>query len=122
MEAFVPVVFLFVLGIVVSATIFAISNLLNPKLRPAPAVKYQPYECGVRPEGSARAPFRTRFYMIAVLFLLFDVEGVFFLPWARVYRESLAEGGALLVAILVYMFLMVLGLVYIFRKRVLEIE
>ena len=94
--------------------------LFGPK-RPT-AVKLSTYECGIPSDGNARQPFRSRFYLIAVLFLLFDVEAAFFFPWALVYRESLQQGAALLFAMLAYLSFMALGLVYIFRKKCLEIS
>jgi len=121
MEAFLPVLVLLAISLGLCVGIFGVSTLLNPRNLPPVATKLNPYECGVKPEGGARQPFHSQFYLIAVLFLLFDVEGVFFFPWALVYRESLASGGALLLAIAVYMGLLTLGLVYIFRKDCLEI-
>lgn len=120
MEAYLPIAILFIFALCVCGGILGITSLLGPK-NPL-ASKLNPYECGVKPEGSARAPFHNRFYVVAVLFLLFDVEAAFFFPWALVYRESLATGPELLIALLVYMGLMALGLVYIFRKRALEIR
>ncbi len=120
MEAFLPVALLFIMAIVLSAGILAVTSILGPK-NPT-AVKLSPYECGVKPESNARAPFKIRFYLIAVLFLLFDVEGAFFFPWALVYRESLHNGPGLLIAMLAYLAFMVLGLLYIYRKNVLEME
>lgn len=84
--------------------------------------KLSTYECGVKPEGSAHTPFKNHFYVVAVLFLLFDVEAAFFFPWALVYRESLQEGTAILLAGGVYLVLMVIGLVYIFRKDCLRLN
>jgi NADH-quinone oxidoreductase subunit A len=107
------------LALAVSAAILTLTTLLGR--RPATVNKGMPYECGIRSQDHARQPFRNRFYLIAVLFLLFDVEGAFFFPWALVYRQSLVEGPALLIAMLVYMAFLVLGLVYILRKRVLEL-
>lgn len=86
------------------------------------AVKLTTYECGVAPEGNARTPFKSHFYLIAVLFLLFDVEAVFFFPWALIYKESLAEGMTVLVAGTIYLSLMGLGLVYIFRKGCFKVN
>lgn len=120
MEAFAPIAILLIVALTLCAGIFAITNILGPK-NPL-ASKLSPYECGVKPEGNARTPFKTRFYLIAVLFLLFDVEGAFFFPWALVYRDSLQSGGTLLLALAVYMGLLALGLVYIFRKDALEVE
>ena len=109
-----------VVAIVVSIGIFIITNVLGP--RNPSAVKLSVYECGVKPEGNARTPFKNRFYRLPSLFL-FDVEAAFFLPWALVYRNSIrTSGGALLAAMIAYLFFFVLGLVYIFRKNALELD
>ena len=120
MESFFPIVILLVISLGVCVSIFAITSLLGPK-NPL-ASKLSPYECGVEPEGNARTPFKSRFYLIAVMFLLLDVEAAFFFPWALIYRESLKTDGSLLWAMLIYLAFMVLGLVYIFRKNCLELE
>lgn len=121
MEAFLPVGFLLIFALLLCVGLFTVKRLLGP--RNPVSSKLSVYECGVAsPEGNARAPFKTSFYLIAVLFLLFDVEAAFFFPWALVYRESLAEGPALLIAMLIYMGLLVLGLVYIFRKDCLKLN
>ena len=121
MEAFLPIGILLLLGLAMGGGIFTLSTLLGPKNRTNPQ-HLTPYECGVRSEGGARTPFKNRFYLIAVLFLLFDVEAAFFFPWALVYRESLGAGAAFLVAILIYLAFLVLGLVYIYRKNALELR
>ena len=113
-----PIGVLLVLALFVSATILLLTTWLGPK-NPL-ARKLSVYECGVEAEENARIPFNYRFYLIAVLFLLFDVEAVFFFPWALIYRESLSSGPSLLIAIGVYLFFMVLGLIYIFRKGALR--
>lgn len=86
------------------------------------AAKLSTYECGVTPEGNARTPFKTGFYLVAVLFLLFDVEAAFFFPWALIYRECLREGSAIVIAGGIYLSLMILGLIYIFRKGVFQVN
>lgn len=103
----------------VCISVYSLTHLLGPK-NPS-SHKLSTYECGVEPEGNARAPFKTHFYLVAVLFLLFDVEGVFFIPWAIIYRESLAEGTDILIAGAIYLALLVLALAYIFRKRLLRL-
>jgi len=120
-EAFLPIGILLVFALTVCGAIYGLTTILGPS-NPLP-VKLQPYECGIKPEGDdARVPFKNRFYLIAVLFLLFDVEAAFFFPWALVYRESLAEGAGLLIAMLIYLFFMGLGLVYVFQKKCLELK
>ena len=117
---FLPIGILLIIALIVCAAIFVLTNLLGPK-NPL-ASKLSVYECGVKPEGNARAPFKLGFYLIAVLFLLFDVEAAFFFPWALIYRESLKTGPALLFAMLAYLFFFVLGFVYVFRKNVLRLR
>lgn len=120
METFLPIAMLFGLALLVSVAVFTLTTLLGPK-NPVSS-KLGPYECGVKPEGTARTPFKNRFYLIAVLFLIFDVEAAFFFPWALVYRESLNSGPALLIAMLFYMAFVVLALVYILKKKALELR
>ena len=120
MEAFFPIGILFILALIVAGSVFSIKRLLGP--RNPVAMKLSTYECGVQPEGSPRAPFKNGFYLIAVLFLLFDVEAAFFFPWALVYRESLADGPGLLIAMLIYMALLVIGLIYVFSKDCLRLN
>lgn len=120
MENYLPIAILFLFGAGMGVVIIALSSFLVP--RSSTSVKLTTYECGVTPEGSSRIPFKSRFYLIAVLFLLFDVEAVFFFPWALVYRESVKQDASLLVAMLAYMAFLVLGLVYVMRKNVLETD
>jgi NADH-quinone oxidoreductase subunit A len=120
-EAFAPIAILLVFAVCLCLGIYLATNLFGPR-NPLPG-KLGIYECGTKPEGNAHAPFKTQFYLVAVLFLLFDVEAVFFFPWALVYRESLrTSGGTLLAAMVAYLFFMVIGLVYIFKKDVIRLN
>jgi len=86
-------------------------------------VKLAAYECGIEAVGDARGRFSVRFYMVAVLFILFDVEAVFMLPWAVIYRKLPAITGSRLFGfweMLVYLGFVAVGLYYIVRKGVLD--
>lgn len=120
METLFPLAILLIVSLLLCVGILVVTQLLGPK-RALPN-QLESYECGVKPEGSSHIPFKSSFYLIAVLFLLFDVEAAFFLPWALVYKGSLAEGPALLWALLVYLGLMVVGLCYILRKNILKLN
>jgi len=122
MEAFIPVGILLIFALFVCAAIYVLTRLLGPEV--GGKVKLSPYECGVQASETkdARIPFHFRFYLLAVLFLLFDVEGAFFLPWALVYRDSLQIDASLLIAMLVFVFFVVLGLIYVYRKGYLEVK
>ncbi len=79
--------------------------------------KFQPYECGMAPVGDARERFSVKFYMVAMLFILFDVEAVFLYPWAILLRELKMFG---FWEMLVYIGIVMVGLFYIWKKGVLE--
>jgi NADH-quinone oxidoreductase subunit A len=79
--------------------------------------KFQPYECGMPPIGDARERFSVKFYMVAMLFILFDVEAVFLYPWAILLRELKMFG---FWEMLVYIGIVLVGLFYVWKKGVLE--
>jgi NADH-quinone oxidoreductase subunit A len=86
-------------------------------------VKLSAYECGVEVVGDARGRFSVRFYMVAMFFILFDVEAVFMMPWAVIYKQLPAITGSRLFGfweILVYLGFVVVGLIYIVRKGILD--
>ena len=85
--------------------------------------KLETYECGITPVGDARQRFSVRFYLVAVLFILFDVEVVFLVPWAVIYRRLPAITGSHLFGfweMLVYLGFVAVGLYYIVRKGILN--
>ena len=85
--------------------------------------KLSPYECGMDPVGDARGRFSVKFYMVAMLFILFDVEAVFVLPWAVIYRRLPAITGSRLFGfweMLVYMGFVAVGLFYVWKKGILN--
>lgn len=86
-------------------------------------VKNSAYECGIIPEGDARGRFSVKFYMVAMLFILFDVEIVFMVPWAVIFRRLPAITGSRMFGfweMVVYIGFLAVGLLYIFRKGVLD--
>ena len=80
-------------------------------------VKAQPYECGMTPTGDARGRFSVKFYLVAMLFILFDVEVVFLYPWAVIFRELGMFG---FYEMLVYIAVILAGFLYIWKKGVLD--
>jgi len=101
-------------GIVASA-IVTLSWLLG-KRRPTRA-KMSPYECGMDPVGDARERFSVKFYLVAMLFILFDVEAVFLYPWAVILRELKMFG---FWEMLVYITIVLVGFFYAWKKGVLD--
>ena len=80
--------------------------------------KMSPYECGVQPIGDARGRFSVKFYMVAMLFILFDVETVFLYPWAVILRSDLKMFGFW--EMMVYIAIVLVGLFYVWKKGVLD--
>ncbi|MGO4213514.1 NADH-quinone oxidoreductase subunit A [Terriglobus sp. 2YAB30_2] len=86
-------------------------------------VKLSTYECGMEPVGDARGRFTVRFYMVAMLFILFDVEAVFMLPWAVIYKHLPALTGSRFFGfneMLVYIGFVAVGLFYVWKKGILD--
>jgi NADH-quinone oxidoreductase subunit A len=85
--------------------------------------KLEAYECGIPAEGDARGRFSVKFYMVAMLFILFDVEAVFMLPWAVIYRKLPAITGSTLFGfweMLVYLGFVLVGIFYVWKKGILD--
>jgi NADH-quinone oxidoreductase subunit A len=85
--------------------------------------KLEAYECGIPAEGDARGRFSVRFYMVAMLFILFDVEAVFMLPWALIYRQLPSITGSRLFGfweMIVYLGFVMVGFFYIWKKGILN--
>ena len=130
-ESYIPA-----LVIVVFATGFAVVNLgltmiLGPKR--TSTIKDEPFECGSEPIGSPRVKFSVKFYQVAILFLVFDIEVAFLYPWAALFRElsctaALDAAGVCtgapslfgLVEMLIFLVILVLALAYVWRKRALD--
>src|SRR5277367_2745157 len=86
--------------------------------------KQQAYECGVDPTGDARQPFSVKFYLVAMIFILFDVEAIFLYPWAYIYRDmfkiSHSFGVYGFVEMLIYIAVLLVGYIYLWKKGALD--
>lgn len=116
--SYVPVFILLVLGVIMGAAILALTHLLGPQL-PNP-LKNRPFECGVPAMGNARHRISVRFYLVAILFLLFDVEAIFFFPWAVVYKKYLSINSFILLEMGFFVGILLVGYYYVLRKGALE--
>jgi NADH-quinone oxidoreductase subunit A len=121
---FMPILVQVLIATMVALGVIAISNFLGTK-RPTPA-KLAPYESGMVPVGMAWRRFPIKFYLTAMLFVIFDVEIIFFYPWAVSLRFMKQGGSGVvwfgLIEMLVFMAFLLLGYVYILKKRALEWE
>jgi NADH-quinone oxidoreductase subunit A len=85
-------------------------------------IKNSPYECGMLAEGSGQAQFAVKFYVTAMLFILFDLEVVFLVPWVLVFRDFMVANISILTPMLFFIFVLTFGLVYELKKGALEWE
>jgi len=104
----------------IAAAIVLLSWLIGQR-KPTRA-KLSPYECGMTPVGDSRERFSVKFYLVAMMFILFDVEAVFIYPWAVILRELKALGQGLfgLLEMLVYIGIFLVGFFYVWKKGVLD--
>jgi NADH-quinone oxidoreductase subunit A len=118
MTAYIPVLILMGIGATIAGVVLVLTHLCGPK-RPNKK-KMNVYECGVPPIGDARRRVSVKFYLVAILFLLFDVEAIFFFPWAAVYKKYLAVNGFILFEMLFFVGILFVGYIYILKKGALE--
>lgn len=119
---YVSVLILIGIALAFSASFIGISALLGPK-RPTKE-KLAPYECGMPPLGDPRERFSVKFFLVAILFILFDVEAVFLFPWAVLFRDfqKMGMGVFLFWEMTAFLLILVLGLVYVWKRKALEWE
>ena len=112
---YLPIVILTVLALVVSGVIMLLSSIAGRPRRSQ--TETSPYECGVPVIGNARERFSIKFYLIGVLFILFDIEIVFFYPWAVTFDQL---GLLALVEMLLFIAILLVGYAYVWKKGALE--
>lgn len=117
---YLPVFILMLVGLTVGGAILLLSTLLGKGI-PNPR-KNTPFECGVPSEGSVKHRISVRFYLVAILFLLFDVEGIFFFPWAVIYKKYLTVNSFILWEMGFFITILAVGYFYVLKKGALEWE
>lgn len=117
MLEYVAIALMIVLATVVALIAIGMGNLFGPRKKSA--VKSMPYESGMPPIGEGTRRMPVRFYLIAVLFILFDIEVIFFLPWAIVFRQL---GWFGLIEMFIFIIILLVGYVYAWKKGALEWE
>ena len=117
---YLPVLMLGVLAVVFSFGMLVMSVVLGKRGK-RPPVKDTPYECGMVPVGEGSTRMSVKFYLVAMLFILFDIEVVFLYPWAVIYRQMLKEsGGTILGAMVSFMLVLFIGYLYAVKKRAFD--
>jgi NADH-quinone oxidoreductase subunit A len=117
LEQYFPILLFIIVGLGLGGLLLSLGSLLAPS-RPDPE-KLSPYECGFEAFEDARMKFDVRYYLVAILFILFDLEIAFLFPWAVVLQDVGFEG---FVAMMIFLFILIVGFVYEWKKGALEWE
>jgi len=118
---YLPILLQIIIAIGFAASALVISVLLGKSGRRTPA-KDMPYECGMIPQGEVQPRFSVKFYLVAMLFILFDLEIVFMYPWAVVYKEAIVHGGTIFWSMLSFISILMAGYVYALKKGALDFK
>lgn len=116
-NSYLPILVILLVSAFIGLAIIVLSTLLARR-NPTP-IKLMPYECGMDPIGSARRRFSVRFFVMGMLFIVFDIELIFLFPWATIYDQLKVFGFA---EMFVFVIVLLLGLVYVWKKGALEWE
>lgn len=121
-NSYLPILIILGIGIVFSGAFIFLSSLIGPK-KPKKS-KLDPYECGMPPVGDPRQRFSVKFFLVAIIFILFDIEAVFLYPWAVLFKSFKESGQGLFIfwEMVAFLLILVLGLFYVWKRKALEWE
>lgn len=114
-EIWFPVLFQAILATIIAAALVALTFVVGRRV--SNRVKDMPYECGIAPTGDARHRFSVKFYLVAMIFILFDIEAIFLYPWVVVYKQLKMFA---FLEMLVFVILILAGFFFIWKKGVLD--
>ena len=114
---YVPILLMLALAVGFVGLTMVVTHWLGPKRKTK--VKLEAFECGIESKGNARAPFHIKYFLVAILFVLFDVEVIFMYPWAVNFKEFGVPG---FIEMIVFIALLLVGFFYIIKKKALEFE
>lgn len=115
---YIPVLMLLGAALLIGGAIMVLTHLLGPKAKAK--IKDTPFECGMPVVGDAKGRISVRFYLVTILFLLFDVEAIFFFPWAITFKKFLAVNGFILAEMGIFLGILLVGYFYVIKKGALE--
>ncbi|MCS6884340.1 MAG: NADH-quinone oxidoreductase subunit A [Acidobacteriota bacterium] len=118
--SYVPILMMFLVSLAIATGMVVSSSLFGQKVKSRE--KLMPYECGKDPVGSARERFSVKFYMVALMFILFDIEAIFFVPWAVVFRKmaEVYSKAFVFLEMLVFIAVLLVGYIYVWKKGILD--
>ena len=118
LQPYIPILLLIAFVVVNAILMLGVSNVLSTYRRTP--TKIAPYESGMPVLGDARERFSVKFYMVAMLFIIFDIETVFMIPWAVAFRQLDEIAGLLIIEMLVFIVILAVGYVYIWKRGALQ--
>src|SRR5436189_5925149 len=119
LREYLPVLLQVIVAILFACSALLVSVLVGKSGRRTPA-KDTAYECGMIPQGEIQPRFSVKFYLVAMLFILFDLEIVFMYPWAVVYKEAIAHSSVIFWSMLSFITILMVGYVYALKKGALD--
>ena len=120
--SFLTILVMMAIGLTVGVALISLNLFFGAKDTLGIKQKFDVYECGVPASGNARQQFSVRYYVVGIVFLLFDVEVIFLYPWAVTYRKFISQGGFALVEMIVFLLILLIGYIYLIRKKGLDWE
>jgi len=121
LHAYVPLLIHLLIAAVLAGALILVSTFIGWR-RPS-KTKAQPYECGITPTGDAREPFSVKFYLVAMVFILFDVEAIFLFPWAYIFKDLAANAQTRwfgFIEMMFYVAILLVGYIYLLRRGALD--
>jgi len=118
--SYIPIVIQMIVALGFVGFTMTLTHLLGPKRKSKE--KLSPFESGIEVVGNARQPFSIKYFLVAILFVLFDVEVIFMYPWAVNFREMSQQGFGGLIEMFIFMGTLLLGFIYIIKKKALDWE
>ncbi|MCW3075583.1 MAG: NADH-quinone oxidoreductase subunit [Bacteroidetes bacterium] len=114
---YLPILLMFLVAMGFVVTTMVATHLLGPKRKTK--IKLDSFECGIEAQGNARVPFAVKYFLVAILFVLFDVEVIFMYPWAVNYRELGMKG---VIEVFSFIALLLVGFYYMMSKKAIKWE
>jgi len=116
LESYLPIFVIISLAIILGVLLLSIGKIVGPRMKNP--VKLTPYESGMEPVGNTRLRITVKYYLVAMIFIIFDIEVVFMYPWAVTFRELGVLTG--LIPMLTFVLILLVGYIYILRKKALN--
>ena len=120
LSQYLPVLIVVAFAFIITASILILSYIVSPRVKDK--VKQQVYESGISPQMDARLRYPIRFYVVAMMFILFDIEVIFMYPWAVVYKKFLSGGSFIFWEMVVFLVILFAGYFYLWRRGAFQWE